>query len=127
MEHAAGKLDDAVYLERLRELREAKDNAERVTIQRVGAQRAIEWLRALSSTWTGADVPEAKSDVLHAACDRSVVTGSEIVSLRLTAAACAHGLAPALPTEVAMARPTGVERAGATNIVRVPIAQPLDR
>ena len=109
--HAAGKLDDAVYLERLRELREAKDTAERVTSQRVSAQRAIEWLRALSSTWTGADVPEAKSDVLHAIYDRIVVTGKGIVSVRLTPAAYAHGLALALPTKVAMARPTGFEPA----------------
>jgi hypothetical protein len=38
----------------------------------------------------------------------------EIVGVGLTAAACAHGLALALPEEVVMARPTGVGRAMAT-------------
>ena len=35
LEHAAGRLEDAVYLERLHELREAKDDAERTTGERV--------------------------------------------------------------------------------------------
>jgi hypothetical protein len=38
----------------------------------------------------------------------------EIVGVRLTAAAYAHGLALALPEKVALARPTGVGRALAT-------------
>jgi len=118
--HAAGHLEDAVYLERLRELREAKDDVERTTGERVASDRAIDWLRALSATWTEADVPEAKADVLHAIYDQIVVTGREIVSVRLTLAAYAHGLALALPTKVALARPTGFERADAINI-RIPI------
>jgi hypothetical protein len=36
------------------------------------------------------------------------------VGVRLTEAAYAHGLALALPTKVALARPTGIERAVAT-------------
>jgi hypothetical protein len=36
------------------------------------------------------------------------------VCVRLTAAACAHGLALALPEKVEMARPTGVGRGIAT-------------
>jgi hypothetical protein len=43
--------------------------------------------------------------------DQIVVTGREIVSVRLTPSAYAHGLALALPTKVALARPTGVGRA----------------
>ena len=39
---------------------------------------------------------------------------------RLTPAAYAHGLALAMPTKVAMARPTGVGRVDATSI-RIPI------
>jgi hypothetical protein len=111
LEHAAGRVEDAVYLERLRELREAKDEVGRTTGERVAAERAIEWLRVLSETWTDADVPEAKADVLHAIYDQIVVTGRRIVSVRLTPSAYAHGLALALPTKVAMARPTGVGRA----------------
>jgi hypothetical protein len=67
--------------------------------------------RALSATWTEADVPEAKADVLHAAHDRITVAGPEIVGVRLTQAAYAHGLALALPEKVAVARPTGFEPA----------------
>jgi hypothetical protein len=42
------------------------------------------------------------------------VAGPEIVGVRLTAAAYAHGLALELPEKVVMARPTGVGRALAT-------------
>jgi hypothetical protein len=30
------------------------------------AERAVQWLRALAETWTGADVPEAKAELIHA-------------------------------------------------------------
>jgi hypothetical protein len=43
--------------------------------------------------------------------ERITVAGPEIVGVRLTAAAYAHGLALALPEKVAMARPTGFEPA----------------
>jgi hypothetical protein len=65
----------------------------------------------LSTTWTEADVPDAKADVLHAIYERIVIAGPEIVRVRLTSAAYAHGLALALPEEAAMARPTGFEPA----------------
>jgi hypothetical protein len=55
-----------------------------------------------------------KADVLHAIYDRITVAGPEIVGVRLTQAAYAHGLALALPEKVAVARPTGVGRALAT-------------
>ena len=83
------------------------------------ADRAVEWLRALAETWTAADVPEAKADLLHAIYERIVVAGRSFVSARLTPAAYAHGLALALPEKVVMARPTGVGRALAT--YRIPI------
>ena len=44
---------------------------------------------------------------MHAIYERITVAGPEIVGVRLTAAAYAHGLALALPEKVAMARPTG--------------------
>ena len=71
----------------------------------------MEWLRALAETWQQADVPEARSELLHAIYERIVVAGREFVSARLTPAAYAHGLALALPEQVAMARPTGFEPA----------------
>jgi len=58
--------------------------------------------------------------VLHAIYEQIVVTGRTIVSIRLTPSAYAHGLAVALPTEVALARPTGFKRADAIH-VRIPI------
>lgn len=119
LDHAAGRLDDAVYLERLRELREAKDGVERSTGERVAPDRAIEWLRALSARWAEADVPEEKADVLHAIYDQVVVTGRRIESVRLTPSAYAHGLALALPTKVAMARPTGVGRGITTYTITI--------
>ncbi len=51
---------------------------------------------------------------MHAIYERITVAGPEIVGVRLTAAAYAHGLALVLPDKVAMARPTGVGRAIAT-------------
>jgi hypothetical protein len=43
--------------------------------------------------------------------ERITVAGPEIVGVRLTTAAYAHGLALALPEKVEMARPTGFEPA----------------
>ena len=48
---------------------------------------------------------------MHAIYERITVAGPEIVGVRLTQAAYAHGLALALPEKVEMARPTGVGRA----------------
>ena len=73
------------------------------------ADRAVAWLQTLPATWKEADVPEAKAELLHAVYERIVVTGRTIVSIRLTPSAYAHGLAVALPTKVALARPTGVK------------------
>jgi hypothetical protein len=55
--------------------------------------------------------PQEKADLMHAIYERITVAGPEIVDVRLTAAAYAHGLALALPEKVVMARPTGVRRA----------------
>ena len=48
---------------------------------------------------------------MHAIYDRITVAGPEIVGVRLTHAAYAHGLALALPEKVELARRTGVGRA----------------
>ena len=111
LDHAAGRLEDAVYLDRLRALRESKESLEVNASGAMSAEVALAWLRTLSSTWSDADVPEAKADVLHAIYERIVVTGRTIVSIRLTPSAYAHGLGVALPDKVALARPTGLEPA----------------
>jgi hypothetical protein len=51
---------------------------------------------------------------MHAIYERITVAGAEIVGVRPTAAAYAHGLALALPDKVGMARPEGVGRGIAT-------------
>ena len=50
---------------------------------------------------------------MHAIYEQITVAGPEIVGVRLTAAACAHGLALALPEKVELARPTGVRHSSA--------------
>jgi hypothetical protein len=57
---------------------------------------------------------------MHAIYERITIAGPEIVGVRLTQAAYAHGLTLALPEKVEMARPTGFERADAITI-RIPI------
>jgi hypothetical protein len=76
--------------------------------------RAVEWLRAIGESFQAADVPKEKADLIHAIYNRITVADPEIVGVRLTTAAYAHGLALALPEGVVLARPTGVGRALAT-------------
>ena len=54
LEHAAGRLEDAAYLERLHELRDAKENLERTSTDGISPERAVAWLEALSATWRAA-------------------------------------------------------------------------
>ena len=42
LEHAAGHLEDEVYLERLHELRDAKENLERTSTDGISPERAVE-------------------------------------------------------------------------------------
>lgn len=114
LEHAADRIEDAVYLERLHELRDAKDSLERKSADGISPERAVEWLKAMSATWRAAQAPAEKADLLHAIYDRITVAGRKIVSVRLTPSAYAHGFAVALPEKVVLARPTGVGRALAT-------------
>jgi hypothetical protein len=67
--------------------------------------------RTSGESFQTADAPKEKADLMHAIYERITVAGPEIVGVRLTAAAYAHGLALALPEKVAMARPTGFEPA----------------
>jgi len=78
------------------------------------ADRTAAGLRALGESLQATDAPTEKADVSHAIYERIMVAGPEIVGVRLTQAAYAHGLALALPEKVEMARPTGVGRAAAT-------------
>jgi len=78
------------------------------------AERALEWLRALGESLQAPHASKEKADLMHAIYERITVAGPEIVGVRLTGAAYAHGLALALPEKVELARPTGFGRALAT-------------
>ncbi len=114
LEHASGRLGDDTYLARPKALREQRDTIVERTAAGLPGHRAVEWLRALGECFQAADVPKEKADLMHAIYERITVAGPEIVGVRLTQAAYAHGLALALPEKVEMARPTGVGRALAT-------------
>jgi hypothetical protein len=60
-----------------------------------------------------------REELVHAIYERITVAGPEIVGVRLTQAAYAHGLALALPEKVEMARPTGVGRAISTYTIPI--------
>jgi hypothetical protein len=66
---------------------------------------------AIGESLQVAEKSKEKADLMHAIYDGITVAGPEIVGVRLTHAAYAHGLALALPTNVALARPTGLEPA----------------
>jgi hypothetical protein len=74
-------------LAQLRAQRAAIDEGQQV---RVTADRAVEWLRAFATAIVAADLPDERSDLVHAIYER--------------------GMALALP-RVVMARPTGFEPA----------------
>ncbi len=88
------------YLTRLKALREQRDAIVERTAPGLPGKRAVEWLRALGQSFQAADVPKEKADLMHAVYERITVAGPEIVGVRLTAAAYAHGLALALPEKV---------------------------
>lgn len=106
LEHVAGRVADANYLARLAAFRVEVAALKDTGAGSMSAQRAVEWLRALGSSWLQADVPSEKAELLHAIYQRIVVAGRAFVSAELTPAAYAHGLALALP-EVVMASPAG--------------------
>jgi hypothetical protein len=111
LEHAGGLLTDDTYLMRLKALRDQRDAIVERTAPGLPGHRAVEWLRALGESFQVADVSKEREELMHAIYERITVAGPEIVGVRLTQAAYAHGLALALPEKVEMARPTGFEPA----------------
>ena len=85
---------------RLKALRETRDAITERTAAGVPGQRAVEWLRALGESVRIADVPKEKADLMDAIYERITVAGPDIVGVRLTAAAYAHGLALAVPYSI---------------------------
>jgi hypothetical protein len=60
---------------RLKHLRATLAEVEQGAQVGVSADRAVEWLRVLKETWQGADIPQARSELLHAFYDRIVIAG----------------------------------------------------
>ena len=84
---------DEAYLARLKALRQQRDAIVEQTAAGLPAERALEWLRALGESLQATEKSKEKADVLHAIYERITVAGPEIVGVRLTQAAYAHGLA----------------------------------
>ena len=79
LEHAAARLDDAVYLARMARLRGALENRRGAAgAGDLPARRAIEWLDALAETWQQTELIEEKADVIHAIYERIVVEGPRV-------------------------------------------------
>jgi hypothetical protein len=116
LDHVAERIDYAAHLDRLGQLRADLAAMDTTPRDGVSVKRAAEWLRVLAETWATAEVPEAKADLPHAIYERITVVGRTIISVRLTRAAYANGLALALP-QVVMARPEGFEHALPTIVI----------
>jgi len=97
LEHAAGSLGDDAYLARLKVHAAAAGRGHRADGCRATGRACA---RVAARPRRVAPAPEKskeKADLMHAIYDRITVTGPEIVGVRLTQAAYAHGLALALP------------------------------
>jgi hypothetical protein len=111
LDHAAGRIDDAAYLERMAELRKgAQPPAARQTVT---AEQAVTFLRTLGAVWSSAISDEARAELLHSIYERIVVTrgrlrGSDAHASRLPAWV---GARAARVGSTAKASPAGFEPA----------------
>ena len=69
-------------------------------------------LRHLGESLQAPEKSQEKADVMRAIYDRIRVAGPEIVGVRLTQAAYAHGLALALPESVGFGAPDRIQPRG---------------
>jgi hypothetical protein len=98
-EHLAGSIEDAIYLERLGELRRAEASARITAAPVVDVDAAIAYLEDLSALWAKA-TPAEQAELIRSIYARIDVAGRAFVGATLTAEAYAHGLALALPETV---------------------------
>lgn len=121
LDHAAGRIDDKAYLERMAELRKAVPQRDRQPA--VAADQVVRFLRDLGAVWASAVSDEARAELLHAIYERIVVTREGFVEVTLTPHAYRHGLALALPEAVRLQkRPRQDLGTGMHHSVRIPIA-----
>ncbi len=106
--HAAGRLGDQEYLDKVASLRDEGSNVATRPTQ-VTPERAVAYLRDLPMLWGRAN-EEERAELLHAIYARIEVTRDGFTSVELTPDAYAHGLALVLPVTV-VASPAGLEPA----------------
>ncbi len=104
LEHVGRGISNETRLGRMKQLWASLAEIEESAQVGAPADRAVEWLRVLGETWQHADVPQARSELLHAIYERIVIAGKEFVSARLTPATYANGLALTLLDTVWRAR-----------------------
>jgi hypothetical protein len=93
LEHAAGRLEDAAYLERLDELRDAKENLEHTST--TGSRRSVPWRGSGRCQRRGGRLRllRRRQTCSMPSTIGIVVAGRRIVSVRLTPSVYAHGFA----------------------------------
>ena len=123
---ATGRIGERAFLAAVRRLRQEQSGAtaEPKARRAIDAARAVDYIRNFAAAWSRAK-PATRANMIQAVYQTVTVRGDQVVSVRLTDEAYAHGFAAALPQEVsvpalrsrgrppkmwALARPTGFGR-----------------
>ena len=114
LEHAAGRIGDDRYLEQMARLRAESSTTTGAQPASVDPEEAVAFIEGIAATWELA-TPEERARLVQATYERVTVKGPNVVRVKLTPMAERTGL-PALlpenvPSEWAVARPTGFEPA----------------
>ena len=97
LEHAAGTIDDDYLPHPIAALRGQRDAVERTRVLACPPSGRSRGCARSARRSRRADHPAERAELVHAIYERIIVAGPRFVSVRLTAAAHAHGLALALP------------------------------
>ena len=114
LEHAAGRIADAAYLDQMARLRAEPRPTASPQPPAVDPAEAVAFIEGIAATWQFA-TPEERARLVQATYERITVKGPDVLRVKLTPMAERTGL-PALlpenvPVEWAVARPTGFEPA----------------
>ena len=114
LEHAAGHVGDASYLEQMARLRAESSTTSSAQPASVDPAEAVAFIEGIAATW-GLATPEERARLVQATCERVTVKGPSVVRVKLTLMAERTGMPALLPENVptgwAVARPTGFEPA----------------
>ncbi len=114
LEHAADRIGDEIYLEQMARLRAESTSRSTAQPAPINPVEAVAFIEGIAETWRLA-TPEERARLVQATYERVTVRGPDVVQVKLTPMTERTGL-PALlpenlPTEWAVARPTGFEPA----------------